>query len=98
MSGCRTCGAALGRGNKQGFCKDHRGDALRRYFSDPTAKQRAREVMRRNATTGHAKQRRSEAAKRIKLHEIGHHSITPEVLVRRAKAQSDAKLAWCPRE
>lgn len=99
MTGCRTCGAVLGRGNKRGYCKDHRGDALRRFFfENPEAKDRARATILRNSKTEYAKQRRSETAKRIGLHRMGWAAMQQEAIDRRARTQSDTKLAWCPRE
>lgn len=100
MTGCRTCGAKLGRGNKRGYCKDHRGDALRMFFFlNPEAKDRARKTIVRNSQTEYAKQRRSEAAKRIRLHEIGWEAQNnPSSRKKRAQTQSDQKLSWCPRE
>lgn len=113
MSGCVTCAKPLGRGNKTGYCRGHvnqavaspeRSAAIRAglvlYYSDPVNKQRARENIIRNSQTEHAKQRRSDTAKAIGLHMIGQAAITadPAILERRARSQSNTKMAWCPRE
>lgn len=113
MTGCAICAKPLSRQNKTGYCKAHVNQAvaspersaaisagLKRHYSDPVNKQRGREAFIRNCQTEHAKQRRSESAKRIGLHLIGKAAIAadPTVLERRARSQSNTKMAWCPRE
>src|SRR5690606_3617104 len=67
--------------------------------ADPEAKERARETARANLFSDKARRARSEAAKRIRLWEIGAKAAsTPEARKKAGKSLTARRLAWCPPE
>ena len=108
---CIKCAGPVTTQSKSGACKRCSASvsaspevaakisaSLKRYFTDPEARQRAKETVIRNGQTEYAMKRRSEVAKRIGLSKMGLAAITPEIMRKRAERQSAVALAHIPRE
>lgn len=66
---------------------------------NPERKQQLKDQLARVASTPHARQRRSEAAKKAKIWLKGNAAAisNPETLARRGRSLSNSRLSWCPR-
>lgn len=111
---CRSCSAPLSKANTSGYCKRHVSAAMasdpawrekqkagvRKAMADPVRLQAMREVARRNGKAPGATEKRSDAARRIRLWERGHDALAgnTEALARRGRSRSSTVLAHIPRE
>lgn len=109
---CQTCGKALGRNNRSGYCKHHvsaakaqdpawreaqRAGAKRALLADPERLDALRQRIRAQNIAPEKRAWAAERARQIKFYEIGHRSChTPEAQAKRSASCTATKLAWCP--
>lgn len=93
MTGCSTCRKPLGSRNASGFCRTcqnsdpalnlKRRAGVDRYLSDPAKLHEHRQRFKAAAQSDHAKERRTEAARRIELWRIGHEAQKADPTLRK---------------
>jgi hypothetical protein len=106
---CSVCAGALHRQNKIGICRDcyrtNRPDHIRKKQSDavkrvyatrPEYRDMHRKAMRAHAQSPEHRQRASDRAKTMRIWEIGHRAITPEIAKKRAARAVSTRLSYVP--
>lgn len=109
---CQTCGKALSRQNRSGYCKHHvsaakaqdpawreaqRAGAKRALQANPERMDALKARMRASNTTPEKRAWAAERARQMGLAEIGRAvAQTPEAQAKRSASCTATKLAWCP--
>jgi len=104
---CKTCGKALWKGNKHGYCRAHispearanmTAGLRRKMQTDPEYMQRIIALARANVARPEHRQKLTEAAKRSGAWRKALAATTPESYILAGKRAADTKLSWCPPE
>lgn len=104
---CKTCGKALWRGNKYGYCRSHispearanmTAGLRRKMQSDPEYMQRVIALARANVARPEHRQKLTEAAKQSGAWRKALAATTPESYQLAATRAAETKLSWCPPE
>lgn len=109
MANCTVCGKGLHKRNQTGICREcfrtHRPDHIRKRQSDavkrvyaerPEYREKHRKAMAARARSPEHRQRASERAKSMRIWEMGHKAITPEIIEKRRARISATRLAHIP--
>lgn len=102
---CVVCSSRLGDKNTSGYCARHHNQnpakraklaaaAKRAYQTDPTLRERKREIAREIASRPGERERRAEQTRKIRMWEKS--VVTPEARAIQAARCSATKMAWCP--
>lgn len=106
---CSVCSGPLHRQNKIGLCRQcyrtHRPDHIREkqsaavkrvYATRPEYRDLHRKAMQAHSRTPEHRQRASDRAKEMRIWEIGHKAITPEIAKKRSAKAVSTRLAAVP--
>lgn len=106
---CTHCPKPLHRQNKTGICREcfrtHRPDHIREkqsaavkraYATRPDYRDRHRKAMLAHNQSPEHRQRASDRAKEMRIWEMGHKAITPDIVARRSRKASSTRLRGVP--